>query len=82
VERRFKMKIQKKYGTYIFASIMAIAMSFFMSLLFTAIDTGFENGLMRWSKSFGVGILVAFPTSLLITPVAQKIVVWLTKPSD
>ncbi len=67
--------MNKKYAPYIFASIMAVAMGFFMSFFLTWINTGVAEGfLLRWMKAFGVGVCVAFPTSLIIAPVAQKIV--------
>ena len=73
------MKVDKKYAPYLFATIMAVAMGALMSFCFTAINTGINTGfLFRWLKSFGVGFVVAFPTSLLIAPVAQKIVTRLT----
>ena len=67
--------MNKKYAPYIFASIMAVAMGFFMSFFLTWINTGMEEGfILRWGHSFFVGVCVAFPTSLIIAPVAQKVV--------
>jgi len=75
--------MKQKYTPYIFASIMALAMGFFMSLFLTWINTGFHKGfLLRWMKAFGVGICVAFPISLLIAPIAQRIVMLITKSND
>lgn len=69
------MKLQKKYAAYIFATIMAIAMGFFMSFFLTWINTGFTNNfILRWLKSFALGVLIAFPTSLIVAPIAQRIV--------
>ena len=73
------MNLNKRFTPFIFATIMAVAMGFFMSLFLTAINTGFDNGFtFRWMKSFGMAIAVGFPVSLLIAPVAQKIVSILT----
>ncbi|MFC1841338.1 DUF2798 domain-containing protein [Thermodesulfobacteriota bacterium] len=74
------MKLDKRFTPYIFATVMAIAMGFFMSLFLTAINTGIESGfIFRWMKSFGVAIFVGFPVSLLVAPFAQEIVLRLTK---
>ncbi len=67
--------MNKKCAPLIYATIMAIAMGFFMALFFTWINTGFSDGFFwRWMKSFGLGTVVAFPISLIISPLAQKIV--------
>lgn len=54
---------------------MALAMSFCMSFIMTWVNTGLEgNFSFRWMRAFGIGVMVAFPVSLAMTPVAQKIV--------
>jgi len=59
---------------------MAIAMGFFMSFFLTWINTGYSEGFfIRWMRAFGVGSCVAFPISLTIAPIAQKIVNIITK---
>ncbi len=75
--------MNQKYAPFIFASIMALAMGFFMSLFLTWINTGFHEGfLLRWMKAFGVGICVAFPISLIIAPIAQRLVILIIKDND
>jgi hypothetical protein len=67
--------MKKEHAPYIFATIMAIAMGFFMSFFFTWMNTSFSAGFfIRWMKAFVIGGFVALPISLLIAPVAQKIV--------
>lgn len=67
--------MDKRYAPYIFATIMSVAMGFFMSFFLTWINTGLAGGFfIRWMKSFGIGVLVAFPISLIVAPVAQRIV--------
>jgi len=54
---------------------MAFVMGFFMSFFLTWINTGLDNGFVgRWSTAFGLGILIAFPISMLIAPMAARFV--------
>ena len=74
------MKINKKYAPYLFATIMAVAMGGLMSFFLTWINTGMDSAfVMRWMRSFGIGTMVAFPVSIMIAPIAQKIVVKFTE---
>lgn len=70
----------KKSETILFTVIMAIGMGFFMSLFFTVIYTGIDDGfLFRWLNSFLLGTLVAFPSSIIMTPIARKTVEHISK---
>lgn len=67
--------MDKRYAPYIFATIMAVAMGFFMSFFLTWINTGLAvRFFIQWMNSFGIGVLVAFPISLILAPIAQRIV--------
>ncbi len=62
---------------------MAVAMGFFMSFFLTLVNTGYTEGfIMRWMKAFGVGTCVAFPISMMIAPLAQKIVQMIIKEDN
>jgi len=75
--------MKQKYAPFVFASIMAIAMGFFVSFFLTWLNTGYTKGFfMRWMTAFGVGSCVAFPISLTIAPFAQKFVQMLTKEDN
>ncbi len=62
------------YSLTEFAEKMAFAMRLFMSLVLTWVNTGLTNGFLeRWLYAFGVGLCVAFPISILIAPLANRI---------
>ena len=69
------MKLDKKFAPYVFASVMSVFMGLFMTLFLTWFNAGFIDGfLLIWARSFAIGICVAFPTSILVAPLAQGIV--------
>ena len=75
--------MNKKFAPFIFASIMAISMGFFVSFFLTWLNTGYTEGFfIRWMRAFGVGSFVAFPISLTIAPFAQKFVNMITKEDN
>jgi hypothetical protein len=58
---------------------MAIAMSFVMSLVMTTARLGFAPHLVSaWLTSFGIGVIVAIPTAILVSLRAQRLVHHLT----
>ena len=62
---------------------MALAMGFFVSFFLTWVNTGYTEGFfIRWMRAFAVGSCVAFPISLTIAPLAQKIVQKITKEDN
>ena len=67
--------MNKKFAPFLFAAIMAVSMGFMMSLFITLVNKGLGDGfLLWWIRSFGVSVVIAFPTSMIIAPIAQKIV--------
>jgi len=69
------VKISRRYSTILFGIIMSLVMSFTMSLTLTLINLGFiPEFLGRWARAFGISFIVALPTSLMIVPLARKIV--------
>ena len=68
------MRIQKKHEQLISTLITSLGMGFFMSLAFTLIFTSLNDGFfLQWGKSFILGTSIAFPTTLVVTSIAEKI---------
>jgi hypothetical protein len=73
-------KIPKKFTPILFAFIMATGMATIMSFALTAINTGFDGAFcMRWARSLVIGVMIAFPAALVISPIARKIVGGITE---
>jgi len=72
------MRIDKKYSTLLFATLMSLGMSFSMSLTLTLANVGFAGFLEKWPRAFIIGFVVSLPTSLIIIPIVRKIVDKLT----
>ncbi len=69
------MKLSKSQGRVLYVLIMVAAMSCIMSLAMTIANTGFGSGFLhRWTRSWGLGFIVALPTAALVVPVAQRVV--------
>ncbi len=69
----------KKYYKYIFAGVMSLFMGLFMSFVMTVVNIGFVDDLLSiWAKAFIIGTCVAFPTAILIAPLANKAATYLT----
>ena len=72
--------INKKYEFVLFAFLMALFMSGFMSLIVTFINVGFIDGIFKmWIEAYWKAFLVAFPTIFLVVPRVRKIVSFLIK---
>jgi hypothetical protein len=68
------MRINQKQYNIIFNVLMAILMSFFMSLFLTAVNIGLIPGFfLLWLKSFGLGTIVALPTTFVVVPLIHKL---------
>jgi len=57
------------------AGMMALAMSFVMVWINVGMNSHF---FFIWMKSFGLGFIVAVPTSIITAPIAQRLVNKLT----
>ena len=69
------VKIDKKYSTFLLATLMTLAMDFTMTLTMTIIMTGINPGLpMRFGGGFLIGSVVGLPTSLLVIRAVRKTV--------
>jgi len=72
-------RIDPMYVPYLVPAIMAIAMSFTMSLVQTIARVGFTPNLPpAWLTSFAIGVAVAIPTAIFIAPRAQRLAGHLT----
>ena len=59
----------------LFGLIMSSMMAFTMSFIMTFIHVGWvDNFLLIWLRGFAIGLIVAFPTSLVAVPLAKKII--------
>ncbi|MEM7815515.1 MAG: DUF2798 domain-containing protein [Candidatus Aenigmatarchaeota archaeon] len=64
-----------KKSDIIFAFLMSILMSFFMSIGIALINFGFREGLFFvWIRGFLIGLCIGFPVSIFIVPVVRKAV--------
>ena len=72
-------RLDPKYAPLLVPAIMAVAMSFVMSLVLTTARLGFAPNLVSaWLTSFAIGVIVAIPTAILVAPHAQRLVGHLT----
>lgn len=64
--------INKKYFHYVFVAIMAMSMTLVLSFIATAKSEGLSGQfLVVWLIAAGLGFSVAFPTALIISPLAK-----------
>ncbi|WP_366888527.1 DUF2798 domain-containing protein [uncultured Aquimarina sp.] len=48
-------------------------MSFFMAFFMLLVNAGFTNDFfMQWLKTFGIGILISLPVSIVFIPLIAK----------
>ena len=74
-------RVDPKYASLLVPAIMAIAISLVVSLVQTIVRLGFAPRLVTaWLTSFGLGVIVAVPTAILVAPHAQRLVSRLTGP--
>src|SRR6266487_4975077 len=72
-------RLDPKYAPLLVPAIMAIAMSFVMSLVQTIARLGFTPNLASaWLTSFAIGAAVAIPTAILVAPRARRLAGHLT----
>jgi len=54
---------------------MSLIMSFAMSLTLTLVNLGLISEFFeKWIRAFGISFVVALPTSLIVVPLAKRIV--------
>jgi len=67
--------IPKKYEIILFAFLMSLFMSGFMSLVITYINLGIvDSFIIIWLEAYWKAFLVAFPTIIIVVPFVKKAV--------
>jgi hypothetical protein len=67
--------IPAKFTPVVFAFFMSMLMAFIMSGVLTFVNLGaIPNFFARWMHAFVIAWCCAFPTVLLVAPIARKIV--------
>ena len=67
------MKISPRTAKLLFAPTVGLVMSAAMSLVLTAINSGFDGSFARrWLEGFAVSFAVAVPISALVVPRIQR----------
>lgn len=73
------LKIKKKYSALLTATIMTLALDTTMTFAMTTINSGWTaEFLQRFLGGWTIGFAVALPTSLLVIPLARRMVERLT----
>ena len=69
------MKIDKKYSGLLTAFIMVIALDSTMSFVMTSVNVGWtEVFLEKFVNAWIIGFVVALPTSIVVIPLARRLV--------
>ena len=67
--------IPHKFQFQTFSFLMSLFMSGVMSLAMLSIESAaFLDVITHWPRAWGISLLVAFPISLVIVPITQKLV--------
>jgi len=73
------MKIDKRFAPLLNAIIMAIVLPFFMTLVVSAVNMGFTEGLLgAWMRTWAIASATAFPLILVLGPLIRKAVAGIT----
>lgn len=68
------MFIAQRFSKILFAFWMSVFMALIMSGILVAIHSGIDAQFMtRWMSDFLLAFVVAFPTTLLIAPLANSL---------
>lgn len=67
--------IPHRFQFHTFSFLMSLMMSGIMSLAMLSIElTAFIDVVSQWPRVWAISMLVAFPVSMLIVPITQKLV--------
>ncbi len=67
--------IPKKFHFHTFSFLMSLLMSGVMSMAMLAIEsTTWIEVLVKWPEAWSISMLVAFPVSMLVVPITQRLV--------
>jgi hypothetical protein len=75
------IRIPHRFAPKLLAFFTSLIMSCIMSMVITFINLGWINGFVsRWMHAWLTSFLIAFPTILLVLPVARAITLRMTTP--
>ena len=67
--------IPYRFQFYTFSFFMSLMMSGIMSLVILSLELPtITEFVMQWPLAWGISMLVAFPVSMIVVPVTQKLV--------
>lgn len=67
--------IPHKFQFHTFSFLMSLFMSGLMSLAMLSIESeSVLNVIRQWPRAWAISMLVAFPVSMVIVPITQKLV--------
>ncbi|APF38122.1 DUF2798 domain-containing protein [Chelatococcus daeguensis] len=76
-----RVRLPARYAGIVMPFVLSIIMTFIVSGISTLMNVGLRpEFLSLWPAAWGLSWLVAFPTLLLVTPVARRIVGLLVHP--
>ena len=69
------LKLNKKYSGLLVAFFMTLALDTTLTFTMTMINTGLTEAFIhRFFNGWVIGFIVAFPTSILVIPLAKRLV--------
>lgn len=75
------IRLPHRYAPKLLAFFTSLIMSFVMSMVITFLNLGWvEDFLPRWMHAWATSFLIAFPTILLVLPIARHLVARITAP--
>jgi hypothetical protein len=75
-------KLTPKTANVVSMFLMVLIMTFVVVLVTTLVNYGTGPGfLVRWMRGWGLALIVAFPTVLVIMPIIKKLMLKITKRS-
>lgn len=76
-------KFPARYAPFLLPLVISIFMSCMVSGVATFHTLGFAPGVFHsWMAAWGLSWVIAFPTLMLVLPVARRIVLMITEPSS
>jgi hypothetical protein len=73
------LKLPKRFAPVLFAFLMSVSLSGFLSAAITAINTGFDGDFVsRWLHAYALAWSIAFPSVTLVAPKVRRLVERLT----
>ncbi|MBL8522516.1 MAG: DUF2798 domain-containing protein [Betaproteobacteria bacterium] len=75
------MKIPARHTPIVFAFFMSMLMAFIMSGVLTLVNLGpVADYFSKWMRAFAIAWACAFPTVLLVAPIARRLVAAVVEP--